>query len=871
VSDLFSQLELTHPGRLFALLALPLLAVAVYRGAVTAPTWQRVATVLVRALLIGLLIAAFADLRRRGSTGNRFVVLVTDQSDSIDKADRELTKKFIDDTIAAKGDHQAFVLPFAAKPGTLDAGQREFKEDASGSNPALAVSLAAATIPADYVGDIVLLTDGVQIGGDLLAAAKAAGLPVSVVPLTANGTSPVRIMSARILHNGSPSPSPQIPAGEKYTLELVVESRKAQSVEVVAGISSQPTASGTKQPVDLVAGDNLVRLALRRSTNSRDAIQVGVRAADNTMLAKFGTVAYGQPPTKLLLITDNESKHQPLIEALQRKHFEVATYSPGEVTGTPGRFDRFAAVLLGGIAGKPSENAGALSDDALRELQHYTRDGGGVIAFGAAASFAPSVYADTQLEELLPVMALERIEEKDKTLALALAIDTSKSMEIERRMELARQAAARTIDLLSEADKVGVVTFNTTANWVIPIARCGDAKNKTRLKEKIAAIKESGLTNMYPALERAYLALEQTDADRRHVILLTDGVPSPGDFDRLARKMAASRITVSTVSVGKGADQSILQDIARLAQGEHQHCDDPNELRRFFESETRSAVESTKLDTVRPFVLRSIPGMPEGSMPQLPTYAPTSPKPGAELLMIAAEGDPLLAWRRYGAGVAAVFTSDPVVHAGSWSEFDQFWAALARLAARGEDAPSATIRTRVENGVLRVSIDLIDEELLFVRDAAPQAILEMIAGEATVAAGSKVEEKMPETAPGRYTATFDCEPESLYEVRVAFTDQHGKTTELRRAVFTPPTEEHVSAATNVELLKQVVEATGGKYNPRPGDVFEADDRRVDHVTPLWPYFVMAAIIVFLVDVGLRQIRSPPTPPRNGEAASGDKI
>ena len=69
----------------------------------------------------------------------------------------------------------------------------------------------------------------------------------------------------------------------------------------------------------------------------------------------------------------------------------------------------------------------------------------------------------------------------------------------------------------------------------------------------------------FPLRGRGYLALEQVVADRRNVIVLTDGVPSPGDFDRLARSMAEANITVSTVTVSPGADQTIMEDIADLA------------------------------------------------------------------------------------------------------------------------------------------------------------------------------------------------------------------------------------------------------------------------------------------------------------------
>jgi len=64
-------------------------------------------------------------------------------------------------------------------------------------------------------------------------------------------------------------------------------------------------------------------------------------------------------------------------------------------------------------------------------------------------------------------------------------------------------------------------------------------------------------------------------ADRRHVVVLTDGLPAPGDYHELAAEMAAAGLTVSTISVGASAEQLILKDIVRIARGRHYHCEDP--------------------------------------------------------------------------------------------------------------------------------------------------------------------------------------------------------------------------------------------------------------------------------------------------------
>ena len=51
------------------------------------------------------------------------------------------------------------------------------------------------------------------------------------------------------------------------------------------------------------------------------------------------------------------------------------------------------------------------------------------------------------------------------------------------------------------------------------------------------------------------------------MIVLTDGLTNPGDFEKLVREMARQKITVSTVAVGEDADRGLLKSIAQWGGG----------------------------------------------------------------------------------------------------------------------------------------------------------------------------------------------------------------------------------------------------------------------------------------------------------------
>jgi Ca-activated chloride channel homolog len=169
-----------------------------------------------------------------------------------------------------------------------------------------------------------------------------------------------------------------------------------------------------------------------------------------------------------------------------------------------------------------------------------------------------------------------------------LVIDRSGSMTVENRMELARRAARQSVELLEPLDQAGVMAFRMDrCGW----PKCSRSVNGRRqqLLQAIDSLQPGGQTNMYGAVERAFLALNQTVADRRYMILLTDGIPSSGDYIEIAERMAQRGITLSTVSLGQEAEQDLLIEMARIAGGRHDHCDDPNDVPGVMVRETRAA------------------------------------------------------------------------------------------------------------------------------------------------------------------------------------------------------------------------------------------------------------------------------------------
>jgi hypothetical protein len=58
---------------------------------------------------------------------------------------------------------------------------------------------------------------------------------------------------------------------------------------------------------------------------------------------------------------------------------------------------------------------------------------------------------------------------------------------------------------------------------------------------------------------------------------------------------------------------------------------------------------------------------------------------------------------------------------------------------------------------------------------------------------------------------------------------------------------------NESSLRQIADVSGGTYDPTPQAVFDSHGRTALRAEALWPYLVMAAAGLFVVDVALRRI------------------
>jgi uncharacterized membrane protein len=558
----------------------------------------------------------------------------------------------------------------------------------------------------------------------------------------------------------------------------------------------------------------------------------------------------GKP--RVLLIDSHPRLAEHLERALREEGIEADVRPPqGMPTGLDD-LQNYEMLILSNVP------AAKLTQKQMEIIRIYVQDlGGGFLMLGGDQSFGLGGYYKTVVEELLPVRSDFEKEREKPSLAMVLIIDKSGSM-AGQKMELAKEAAKGAIDLLNPRDKVGVIAFDSQMFWVSEIRPSTDRR---QIADQISRITAGGGTVMGPPLEQALEALRAVEARFKHVILLTDGIPTDmADLRGIAAAMATSRITLSTVGIGdpggEDVDKRLLEEMATAGKGRFYYTDDPSAVPQIFVQETIAANKSAlKEDPFRPVVLQQTPVLANldfAAAPPLLGHVQTRARPTGEVVLATETGDPLLAWWRTGLGMSIGFTSNAKTNwAGdwiSWPGYSKFWAQVVRHGMRKSDAKGIQVQVETRHRRATVTLDAFDpgnDEFLNQAEVRLTVIDPQYA---------KHDHVLQQTAPGRYVAEFDTPSVGAYHLDLMLTQDNALLYRQSRGLVVGYPDELRLRPTNEELLRAIARASGGTYQPAPEEVFAERDRTARQALPLWPYLVTAAACLFVCDVALRRLQ-----------------
>jgi Mg-chelatase subunit ChlD len=829
--------ELTHPLFLLGLLAVPVLGWYFYRSLVDFARWQQILSLLGRTLIVVLLVLALTGLTLLRPTRQQFVVFALDESLSVGEEGEQRVYEYLDRALPAAGEHRVAFLSFAAKPGQVRAERNQTAEiDRQGTDIASALEVATAAIPPSYVPHIVLLSDGNQTKGDALKASLGGGVPISAVPLSTRSEPEVQVSSVQV--------PAQVREGEPFYVEVVIDSNHDDegTIEVFRGAHK---VVGEQKKIK--KGENRFRFRQSLTTERLAEFSVRIKGFSDKLQdnnAASGLVFSSGKP-HVLLIESDPKLGKSLAWALEQEGILVDVRPPRGMPDSLADLQNYELLMLSNVP------ATALNQRQMEVVWKYVQElGGGFIMLGGDQSFGLGGYYRTVIEDILPVRSDFEKEKEKPSLAMVLVIDKSGSMGGDK-IEMAKKAASGAVELLGPKDKIGVIAFEGETFWVCDVQA---ASNKNSVIDKISAIEAGGGTVMAPAMEAAYDALQNTTAKLKHVIILTDGISAPGDFEGITMNMANAKITVTTVGVGEDADKKLLEEIARLGNGRYYFTDDPSSVPQIFAKETVTASKSAINEqpflpqVVRPTQVLS--GIDLANAPFLLGYVTTRPKPTCEFVLATEKGDPLLAWWRHGLGMSVAFTSDAKSRWAaewlSWPGYSKFWAQVVRHAMRKSEAKGVVVQVEQKERKATVTLDAVNAAGKYLNQVDTELkIIDPQLGDRQLV--------MAQTAPGRYVAEFDTSRSGAYHLEMLQKQQGQMLSQQSRGLVVGYDEEFRLRPTNEELLQAIARVSGGAYNPEPEAVFADLGRTAPRTTPLWPYLVAAAAILFLADVALRRI------------------
>jgi Ca-activated chloride channel homolog len=843
--------QFTHPEWLLLLpLTWALVIWLAWKSDVQIGAWRRWTALALRLAVTLLLVLAVAGIQWKKPMEGLNVFFLIDRSDSIPSPQQEAARRLVNRFAAdKKKEDKTGLLVFGTEAAleTTAAEKIDLKDTkilavvgTERTDIGGALRLGTAAFPETGQKRLVLLSDGNENMGDAMSAvlqARPLGVTVDIVPL---GTERGNDVSVQKL--GLPS---RVKTGQTFDAKIFVQTDKPQSATVRLYRNEQPLG---EQKVALTPGKNLYTFpqALEEPGFYSYTIQLeaaGDNVPQNNRAISFVNVQ-GDP--RVLLVSIEPDQDRQLAEALRSARLQVKAVGMTGLPGTLAEMQSYDAIFISNLA------AGDLGQDNMKLLESAVRDFGvGLVCVGGDQTYAAGAYRGTPLEATLPVnMELDSKKVLPKG-AVALIMH---GMEFANGNQVSRDCALGVLDALGPTDEMGVIMWNGSDTWVVPLSMVGDKKEHGR---KIAGMNQGDMIEFGSVIRQAQDSLEKSTANLKHMLIFSDGDPG-APTPQLMQSIVENRITVSTVLIAGHAGPDTMIRIADQGRGRFYNVQNASQLPQIFIKEAAVILKSAIFED--PFtpklvaaseIVRGI-----GNWPILRGYVCTTPKPRAEIPLVSDKGDPILAHWQYGLGRAVAFTSDAKSRWArdwlGWEQYRQFWSQTAQWALRRVENADFTTDVAVDRGEGFISVDAVDKNGDYRNFLTLDTVVVSPKGE-------RVTVRLEQTGPGHYEARFPTKEVGAYNLslREMTNGQLAGMQSIGASVNYSP--EFTSPEANLNLLARLAEAGGGKLLDAAvrqdplNNPFLHDRSRTFQPRDWWEWLLKVAVVLFVFDVAVRRI------------------
>jgi len=252
------------------------------------------------------------------------------------------------------------------------------------------------------------------------------------------------------------------------------------------------------------------------------------------------------------------------------------------------------------------------------------------------------------LERLLPVSLMPRTLKDLPDLALLILIDVSGSM-FGDKLSLAKVTGLEQLKNLKPSDRIGMMLFSDERKWAydFPI---NSSIAAAPLLDPIGA---GGGTDLAAALSEGISRIALQTIEEKHIVIVSDGVTKPADFNLLADQARRAGVTISTMGIGEDLDRPLLERLAARAGGRFYRVSSADEIPGLLFEDRKSAARPPFVQSA--ISILDLAGGKVATIGGMAQYAPAEP---ATVLFANELGDPLFASREYGNRAVIVFASD---------------------------------------------------------------------------------------------------------------------------------------------------------------------------------------------------------------------
>jgi len=843
--------QFTHPWLL--LLLAPTLGWIVWfawKSDVQLGAWRRWVAFVLRVLVLAAIVLALAGLELLYPIDGMNVFFVLDRSDSVPSAQQESAREYVNKVAKLKkGVDKSGVIVFGSDAsielmpsGDLDLKKVQAVVGTERTDLAAAIRLGTAAFPETGQKRLVLLTDGNENAGDALAAVLAGnrqlGVSVDVVPLGAARANDVSVQKLQL--------PGKLKKGQTFETKIFVQADQATPATVRLFRNDQLLG---EQKVELAAGKNLFSFPQSLPDPGYYSYDVQVDAPNdplpqNNHASAFATVS-GDP--RILIVSADPEQDKQLAAALQFSRLQTKLVGISGFPGTLGEMQSYDAIFISNLA------AGDLGLDRQRLLESAVRDFGvGLVCIGGDQTYAAGGYRGTPLESTLPVsMELD----SKKVLPNGAVALIMHGMEFNNGNQVARDCAQGVLATLGPSDEMGVLLWDGSVHWVFNLQKLGT--HKRDLAEQIAGMNQGDMVDFAGPLKEAHASLKKSTANLKHIIIFSDGDPQAPPSD-LMDAIVADHITVSTIMISGHVGPDSMIYMADRGKGRFYNVTSPNDLPQVFVKEAAVILKSAIYEEPFKPQLRSISevvrGIGAGEYPKLLGYVATTPKPRAETPLWTEKGDPLLAHWQYGLGRAVAFTSDAKPKWGklwlNWDKYRQFWSQVGQWSMRRLENADFNAEVTVERGEGVIDVNAADAQGNYRNFLNLQAIVVSPKGERQTV-------HVEQTGPGHYEARFPTKEVGSYVLNLTELKDGEVRATQRLGASVNYSPEFNALTPNLSLLRRLAESGKGKIlDPATPEVnaFSHDRARTRQPRPLWEWLLRFAVVMFVLDVGVRRIQ-----------------